>query len=58
MKPNDLTKKDWIILRLLLVAIESNKSNSSEVIRTVLYMRKKYGMKVLGWAADQLRGVK
>lgn len=58
MKFKTMTKKDWVILRLLLLALDSNRHNSPDVINTVLYMSRKHGLNTLERAAELIRGGK
>ena len=43
-----MKEKDWIILRLIFVAIKTEKSHYSiDVVRSILYLSKTYGRKQL-----------
>jgi hypothetical protein len=46
-----MSKEDWIILRLLMVAAKSNPCNP-DVARAILYLTKRHGWAVLDCIAQ------
>lgn len=50
-----MSKKDWIILRLLNAGKNTNATRNPDYPRAVLYLYKKYGTKTLHEAIKQLQ---
>lgn len=54
-----MKKEDWIILRLIFVAIKTNRKkayNNIDVVRSILHLSKTYEIKKLNKCIDQLSG--
>lgn len=50
-----LSKKDWIIIRLLIIALDKKLHNEPDVMKTLNYMSKKYSLDAVGHCADFIR---
>ena len=50
-----MSKKDWIILRLLMAGVKTPAALNPDYPRAVLYMLKKHGAKNFNQAIQQLR---
>jgi len=50
-----VSKKDWIIIRLLMVALDTNLRNEPDVMKALHYMSKKYSIDAIGHCADLIR---
>lgn len=50
-----MSKKDWIILRLLMAGAGTPTASKPDYMKTISYMIKKHGAKTLSQAIDQLR---
>lgn len=53
-----MTKEDWIILRLLKAACRTQAATHPDHVRSLLYLRDKYGSKGLDKYIAQLHGGK
>ena len=51
-----VTKEDWIIMRLMMVALNQGGARDWNVAKTALYLREKYSLDVIGQCADAIRG--
>jgi hypothetical protein len=56
----DMKKADWVVVRLLVDAALTGVSQGGfrptfEHIKAIMYLNKKYGMKVLGKSIDLIR---
>ena len=51
-----VTKEDWIIMRLMMVALNQGGARDLNVAQTALYLREKYSLDVIGQCADAIRG--
>lgn len=47
-----VSKKDWIIIRLLIVALRNKLHNDRDVYMTLIYLSKKYSIDTVGKCAD------
>jgi hypothetical protein len=50
-----VNKKDWIIIRLLVLSLDKGLYDEPDVMKSVLYMSKKYSLDAIGHCADLIR---
>ena len=50
-----VSKKDWIIIRLLIVALSNELDNDPDVMNTIRYLAKKYSLDTICDCSDFMR---